>query len=195
MIIKSPSLAKPITLWTFTAVSLVSSFGVLWEIRELVWALNIVTLAWGGILSYEYVGYKVAMVQRVTHEAQSRTEEVRKLELISGMTKDQFEFLRQNILVIRVILSNLGKVKIYQWQFQEIPDHFVIEFIRAGDGDYLCPIRRYPEGSAERDWAIALTDMLVTYDFASIAKGNRSARWSDHQSALEFLELEEVTTQ
>ena len=190
MIIKSPSLAKPITLWTFTAVSRVSSFGVLWEIRELVWALNIVALAWGGILSYEYVGYKVAMVQRVMHEAKSRTEEVRKLELIASMNKDQFELLRQNVLVIRVILSNLGKVKIYQWQFQEIPDHFVIDFIDASEGDYLCPVRRYPEGSAERDWAIALTDMLVTYEYAAPAKGNRPAKWADHQSALEFLELE-----
>ena len=54
------------------------------------------------------------------------------------------------------------------------------------------PVRRYGEGTNEREWAQVMTNYFTQKNFAEGAAGNHFARWIDYHGAMQSLGLEDA---
>lgn len=191
-VLKSPSTAGTAVLWSMIFLALylsVVAVPVGW--RGAVWTIVIGALYKAILGTWDSIAERLVYLRRRMNDIETYTVDIRKMEILSHLTDKQIEWFQANTMIIRVIMGQEGIVKYLQWANNLVPFTFIDEFLSMGEGDYLCPIRRYPEGSHERDWSTALTAMFVNYEWAEPASGNRPARWTEngYEEAFRILEM------
>lgn len=131
-------------------------------------------------------------VRAVYHlrQAMAITERVALLEQISRMDREQIEYAKTYVPVLELVAGDLGPVQWLRVLDGAVPMSFVEEFVGLSQDGYLCPVRRYSEGSSERGWAEKFTRWAVQMGWADEAGGNRPAKWIDQQRALHAIGLE-----
>ena len=191
-VLKSPSLSGTAFLWSMLFLAVFLSFVAVpvgW--RGGVWAVCIGALYYAVIGTLDAVTDRIVFLRRRLNDIETYTVEARKMEILSHLTDKQIEFFKANALIIRVIMGNDGLVKYLQWMDNLISFNFIYQFLERSDDDFLPPVRQWPEGSNERDWAQAFTALLVNYGWAEPAAGNRPARWTrdGYEEVMRVLEL------
>lgn len=127
---------------------------------------------------------------RAYRQALAISERAALLERISRMDAVQIEFAKHYTPVIELSAAEDGPVMWLRVAAGTIPMAFIEEFIGASEGNFLCPIRRFAEGTPEREWAERFTSWAIWQGWASEAAGNRPARWVDQARALHAMGLE-----
>ena len=65
---------------------------------------------------------------------------------------------------------------------ERIPRSFVRLMLKGGKDGHLYPVRRFGDGTKEREWAELLTGNLVTMGYAERGSGPRAANWKDEET-------------
>jgi hypothetical protein len=117
------------------------------------------------------------------------SERVALLERIARMDEQQLEFAKRYVPRIEMASGDAGPALFLRVVNDTIPMDFVRELLAEGDAEFLCPVRRYGEGSVERKWAEEFTTWCIWMGYAAEAGGNRPARWIAYERALRALGL------
>jgi hypothetical protein len=59
----------------------------------------------------------------------------------------------------------------------DAPLWFVQEFLSYSHNRLLCPVRKWSEGTDERNWAQQITAVLIEFGFATVSSGPYASRW------------------
>jgi len=117
------------------------------------------------------------------------SERVALLERIARMDEQQLDFAKRYVPRIEMASGDAGPALFLRVVNDTIPMDFVREFLAEGDAEWLCPVRRYSEGSVERKWSEAFTEWAIWMGYAAEAGGNRPARWIARERAMRALGL------
>ena len=190
-----PGLFTPILL----ALLAVLSLSLAWKqerfpewLRVFLMLAGLILLVMATFAVIDLLADRYATYQSRMYAAQARTEAVLKLEAFARLTSEQATFFMASAANILMVMDNgLATEFVFRWMNQEIPFTFVEAFIDAGGSDYLCPVRNYPEGTNEREWARVLTGFFTQKGLAEEAKGPHPAKWLDYNGALVSLGMAE----
>jgi hypothetical protein len=183
-IIRSPSLSGTSVLWALILLAFWLSFVAVpvgW--RGAVWMVCLGALFYAIIGTMDTVIERILQYQRRVADVEAHTAEVRKLEIIASMTAEQIQFILANSLVFSVLVGSDETLYTLRWMGEEIPFTFIEDFMESGDGNFLYPVGRYSDGTNERRWAQALTNLVVSKGWAEEARGRYPARWVNYDEA------------
>lgn len=193
-----PRLSTVAWLAIFTALCFVtarwvgdrSSAG--WDLFRLLMVLvgisfAVLTLFEAANLVAHYGAARYYEIQR----ASATTERVKLLEAWSRLTPEQAAAFGATSINLAWVISGLdGEVIPFVLRVPggEISVSFLETFIVDSDEEYLIPIRRYGEGTREREYATLLTNTFVGNGWAEPARGNLPARWINKPAAERLLD-------
>lgn len=123
-------------------------------------------------------------------EALSITEKVKVIQAISVLNDAQIRLLENGTGVVEVMAGAPDPSYVLRVGGGAIPFDFIEQFLSLDDGDYLCPVSTWTEGSKRREWANLLTNHFVMMGFAHLHNGNKAARWVDRPGALKWIGLD-----
>lgn len=121
--------------------------------------------------------------------AMANSERVALLDRIARMDTEQVEFAKRYVPRIEMATGDAGPALFLRVVNDTIPLEFVKQFLNEGEDEWLCPVRRYSEGSLERKWAEEFTAWAIWMGYAAEAGGNRPARWIARGRAMKALGL------
>lgn len=134
--------------------------------------------------------HRLVHYARLAREMETITPELRRLQVLEQMRPEALQLVMWLMPRASVFPGSPGPSLSLALGEVNIPYEFVDQFIEMGDGDWLCSIRTWGEGSSQRDWAMVLTNFFVMSGFAEAARGNRPARWRDKAGALAAIGME-----
>jgi hypothetical protein len=169
--------------WGVAAGLLASLFGVIaWQsktpgIQVLAGLVSLVFFVTGAFLTWDWLAARVADNTAAIRDALTVTPASRLAEAISEMEPWQADMMRRHAVEISLIVNpDAYPSYVIHAPNADVPLDFAAEFIGLTVYPHLCPVRHWSDGSRERSWATALTDLIVIHGWASPAVGNQSAR-------------------
>jgi hypothetical protein len=131
----------------------------------------------GALVTWDWLAARVADNTAAIRDALAVTPASRLAEAISEMEPWQADMMRRHAVEISLIVNpDAYPSYVIHAPNADVPLDFAAEFIGLTVYPHLCPVRHWSDGSRERAWAMALTDLIVIHGWASPAVGNQSAR-------------------
>jgi len=169
--------------WGVAAGLLASLFGVIaWQsktpgIQVLAGLASLVFFVAGAFLTWDWLADRVAENTAAIRDAWAVTPASKLAEAISDMEPWQADLMRRHAIEIAMIV-NPDSYPAYTIHAPnvDVPLEFAQDFLALTVYPHLAPVRHWADGSRDRAYAIALTDLLVMHGWAAPAVGNQSAR-------------------
>lgn len=185
-----PRLREPILLSLLAVLCLVVA---MWEERLPDWLrgflvfAGVIFLAWAIFTTIDLIRYRVNLRMREQLAAAAVTERVLMLRELRHMNRDQMDALSRWTPTLEIIAATTGPVTYLNTFGVLIPMVFIAEFLQDGEGPYLCRIRKFGEGTKERQWAELFTRYVVGQGWAERSNGPYAARWKNQELAWKSL--------
>jgi len=131
----------------------------------------------GSLIVWDWLSQRVAENTAAIRDAWAVTPASKLAEAISDMEPWQADLMRRHAIEISMIV-NPDSYPAYTIHAPnvDVPLEFAQDFLALTVYPHLCPVRHWADGSRDRAYAIALTDLLVMHGWAAPAVGNQSAR-------------------
>jgi len=139
----------------------------------------------GAIFAWlDWLAYRMMAYWRSQREIDTITAELRNLQVIEHMRPEAIQMVLAMWPMVSIFPGSNGPEFSLEIGGAKIPYVWIDQFLRMGDGEYLCPVRMWSDGSREREWANLLTNWMVMMGFAAEARGMRPARWIERTRGL-----------
>ena len=126
--------------------------------------------------------------------AESKSERVALLTQLARMDQQQIDFANRYVPRLEMAAGDAGPAVFLRVEGgSSIPMDFIHAFIDEGQDEWMCPVRRYSEGSIQRTWAEQFVTWCIWMGYAAEAGGNRPARWIARDRALTALGITDKT--
>ena len=130
----------------------------------------------GALLTWDWLAGRVADNTAAIRAAMAITPASKLAEAMANLEEWQVDGLRRfAITTVGIVNPDDTPAWVIRAPNSDVPLDFAAEYLALTVYPHLCPVRHYSEGSRERAWAQALTDLCVIHGWASPAVGNRSA--------------------
>jgi hypothetical protein len=188
---RAPVLITPITLGIVAAVMIIIGYDMDHGPLSTILAVTGVILTGSAVVLFvDWIWHRAGHHYRAIQDLRARTAQVRIMELVNQMTPEQIAYANSLQFVIKLLPGEPAPV-VYALQIGDVsvPIDFVRYFISMSDDVYLPPIRQWQDGSLNRQYAVYLTNHLISLGYANPAAGNHAATWIDKARALRSMGL------
>lgn len=170
-------------LTTASIAAIVAAWGMASAIGVFLMLAGVMWLAWAGVLTVDQVLTRIQDLRDYQSATATRSEAVRKLEIIARLSPEQIKSLGAYLPMIDALGGSHGPVlQLRVMNERHVQLDFAFAFLEASTPDELLPIRdcatRLRAFANAREQGELLTEYFIFHGLAEAGAGPNPAQWT-----------------